>query len=111
MEWMANKLKQLRELSGFNQKQVADFLGVDQSFISKIEKNVRKLDVGQLEKLLSLYGCDLVTFNNKGTNIEPIKIAFRADKLDTSDLNDIANIRKIANNSMIMEKIIDNGIK
>ena len=45
------KLKQLRENSGLRQGQIAEFLGVDQSYVSKIEADERALPIEQLEKL------------------------------------------------------------
>lgn len=35
---LANRLKELREKNGLTQEQVANYLGVDQSLITRIEK-------------------------------------------------------------------------
>ena len=40
---MGERLKELRGRSNFTQMNIADFLGVDQSFISKVEKDERVL--------------------------------------------------------------------
>lgn len=110
MEWMAKRLKELRKATGLRQEQVAEYLEVDQSFISMIEKDVRKLNAEQLDKLLSLYGVDLATFNNKDIKVEPISISFRANVLDVKDLQAIAEIRKIAVSNRFMEELL-NGNK
>ena len=39
------KLKMMRELSGLRQGQIADYLGVTQTFISKVETGDRNLTV------------------------------------------------------------------
>lgn len=110
MEWMAKRLKELRKATGLRQEQVAEYLEVDQSFISMIEKDVRKLNAEQLDKLLSLYGVDLATFNNKDIKVEPVSISFRANVLDVKDLQAIAEIRKIAVSNRFMEELL-NGNK
>ena len=35
------RIKELREKNGYTQKNIADFLSVDQSFVSKIENGER----------------------------------------------------------------------
>ena len=47
---LGQKIKELRSESNYTQQNIADFLGVDQSFISKVEKNERVLTSDKLEK-------------------------------------------------------------
>ena len=54
MEAIYEKLKAVREASGLRQGQIAEFLGVTQTYISKIESGERTLTVDQLEKLAGL---------------------------------------------------------
>ena len=99
------KLKELREKIGFTQNQVAGFLGVTQSFLSKSEQGERNLTVDQTEKLLALYGCsslDLV----KEEELIPIQIAFRATEITQEDLSVIAEINQIYLNSKFMNSLI-----
>ena len=51
------KIKQLREKSKLNQTQLAVFLDVDQSYVSKCEKGERQLSLDSLEKLCNLFDC------------------------------------------------------
>ena len=82
---LANRLKELREKNGLTQEQVANYLGVDQSLITRIEKGERNIQVSHLEALSSLYGCDLV---NEDT--DPIVIKYRAKEINDNDLkNDL----------------------
>ena len=48
------KLKTMREKAGLRQGQIADYLGVTQTFISKVETGERNLTVDQLENLVNL---------------------------------------------------------
>ena len=45
------KLKMMREKAGLRQGQIADYLGVTQTFISKVETGERNLTVEQLESV------------------------------------------------------------
>ena len=57
-EQMGQRLRELRLHYGFTQQQVADYLEMDQSNYSKIEKGKRHLrSVHQLEALSVLYCC------------------------------------------------------
>ena len=58
------KLKELREKNGYTQQNIADFLNVDQSLISKIEKGERTFTADMLNSLSSLcYNIISITFS------------------------------------------------
>ena len=60
------KLKMMREKAGLRQGQIADYLGVTQTFISKVETGERNLTVDQLESVVNLYGYSLAAFADGG---------------------------------------------
>lgn len=97
---MNELLKKLRIENNLTQKEVADYLDVDQSLIAKIENGERNIQTSQIEKLSDLYGYDIL--NDKKQ--DAIKIAFRAGNI-SSDLASIAKIKRIALNLMFMEDI------
>ena len=74
------KLKMMREKAGLRQGQIADYLGVTQTFISKVETE---------------------------EEIHPIQFAFRAQEVSREDLRIIADIGKIAINSRFMAKVLE----
>ena len=95
---IGQKIKALREKAGLNQGQLAQFLELDQSTVSKCEKGERQFQVDHLERLVSLFGLSLADLMNEEVSLSPLQIAFRADGLQIEDLNAIADIQKIALN-------------
>lgn len=104
------RIKALREQANLRQSQVAAYLGVDQSYLSKIETGERTISVEQLESLAELYGCDLAVFENPDAAISPVQIALRAREITTEDLNIIATVNHIAANSRYMAGLLRGGM-
>ena len=107
MATIYEKLKMMREKAGLRQGQIADFLGVTQTFISKVETGERNLTVDQLESLVNLYGYSLAAFMDMEQDAHPIRFAFRAQDVSRNDLRIIAEIGKIAINSRFMAKLLE----
>ena len=101
------KLKTMREKAGLRQGQIADYLGVTQTFISKVENGERNLTVDQLESVVNLYGYSLDDFTDMEQETHPIQFAFRAQDVSQDDLRIIADIGKIAINSRFMAKMLE----
>lgn len=100
------KLKVLRETSKYSQTQVASFLGVDQTTLSKIESGDRKLSVAQAEKLALLYGFDIASLRKTESISSPVRISFRANEIDEKDLADMAQMNQILINLKLMNNLI-----
>lgn len=105
-ELVGKRFNELRSMSGFTQSQVAEFLQVDQSYISKCEKNERQFSVDILEKAANLFGCSIDYFINKDSNFSPPPIALRVKSFTTEDLETIAAMNKIALNLRYMEGLL-----
>ena len=105
---LGQKIKELRSESNYTQQNIADFLGVDQSFISKVEKNERVLTSDMLEKLAVLFGVKLKDFI-VGTDVRPLTYAFRANDITAEDMKTICAINKIVLNSTFLETLLDKG--
>lgn len=100
------KLKGLREQSGLTQGQLAEYLNVDQSFISKCEKNERQFSTDMLEKAGNLFGCGTEYFTNEENGYMPVSFALRANSINLEDLETIAVINKLALNLRFMENLL-----
>lgn len=99
------RIKKLREKSGLTQSKLASFLILDQSMIAKIEKGERNISSDVLEKISNLF-CTTTEYILFGKNInENITVAFRGNKLDTEELENLEKINKIVLNQFEMDKI------
>jgi transcriptional regulator with XRE-family HTH domain len=110
-ELIGKRFNELREGSQFTQSQIAEYLGVDQSYISKCEKNERQFSTDVLEKAAELFGCTIDYFIDESSEFKPMPIALRAKKMDKEDLKSIAVMNKIALNLRFMEGLLEENKK
>lgn len=105
MKMIGANIKSLRDNANLRQQHIASFLGVDQSYIAKIESGERAISSGMLEKLAALFCCpvSVITFTDECKS--SVSFAFRTTGIDSEDLEAIAVINKIALNQMQMDKI------
>ena len=59
---LRQQLRQSRVHAGLTQAELSEALGRPQSFVSDIERGVRRLDVIELRELCLVFGTDLQTF-------------------------------------------------
>lgn len=59
---MLDALRQMREAASLRQRDVAQRLGVPQSFVSKYESGERRLDLLELEQICEACGTSLARF-------------------------------------------------
>lgn len=90
-------IKEMRQGRGLSQTQVANYLGIDQTTLSKIENGTRTIGVVMLEKLAALYYCSLDQLLSE-TPKSPNAIAFRTKSLDGTELESLAEIGRIVCN-------------
>ena len=98
MDNICERLKKLRKDIGLNQESLAEYLGIDQSYLSQIELGHRKLTLSILDKLCALYACDMDYILCKNDNYTPLKVAFRSKNLSIEDLGGLASINKLFKN-------------
>ena len=101
------RLKELRVKSSITQSQLAEYLGVDQSYISKFESGERQLSVLSLEKLAHLFGLPVESLLEGEFHLEQIPFALRAKQLESEDLESIAVINRIALNLRDMQRMAE----
>ena len=104
---IGNKIKELRTKAGFNQSIIAEYLQVDQSLISKIEKGEREASTDVLKKLAELFGCKVSAIINEEEDISCLNVAFRTNGMSKDDLNLIAVINRIALNLENMKPMLE----
>lgn len=103
---IGNKIQALRMKAGYTQSNVAQFLEVDQSLISKIEKGERALSAGMLEKLVTLFGVTVEQIETDAEVASRLTYAFRGSELSAKEMEAVYAINKIALNSQFMHDVL-----
>lgn len=98
------RLKRLRKESKITQEQLAKYLGVDQSMITKLENGTRSLNVTLIEKICNLFGCSDAYLMGEEDSYIPLNFAFRSNGIQAEDLESIAAINKIVMNIRYMNE-------
>ena len=93
MSSVGSRLKKLREEHGYSQRQVAEYLEIDQSNLSKIENDKRKLNLVLLDKICYLYNCTPDFLLGKTNVYKNLKISFKSG--NDMDLNVVAKINQL----------------
>jgi len=104
---IGRNIKVFREAQALTQDQLADFLGIKRPMISYYENGEREVPMPHLDKLANLFGLDIGALMEENTeNIKSdLAFAFRADGMDTSDIKEIANFKKVVKNFLKMQQI------
>ena len=106
MEATTIRLKQLRTESRITQEQLAQYLDVDQSMITKLEKGTRSLNITLIEKICNLFGCSEAYLVGEDDVYIPLNFAFRANGIQVEDLESIAAVNKIVMNIRYMNEMM-----
>lgn len=107
---IARNVRLLREASGFTQKHVADFLGIQRSTYSNYETGDRELPLSVMEKLADLYGCDTFALYEENMDVmeSMLATAFRVDDLSAEDMAQIADFKRIVKSYLKMDYLLGN---
>ena len=98
---VGSNLKYLRRVNGFTQKEIANYLGVDQSLVSKIEHDTRKINMTWLNQLCNLYCIeDYKLLNDDLTDYTPLNI-----QGETSDLQVIAKMNQVTGYLKLLRRL------
>lgn len=98
---VGSNLQYLRRVNGFTQKEIANYLGVDQSLVSKIEHDTRKINMTWLNKLCNLYCIeDYKLLNDDLTDYTPLNI-----QGETSDLHVIAKMNQVTGYLKLLRRL------
>lgn len=106
-EIIGNNLKDYRQNLGYNQDDLAKYIGVDRSLISCYENGTREISLVHLNKLGDLFGIEIDDFlvNNTSEKNANMAFAFRSQGMDKEDLSSIAEFQKIVKNYIQIVKL------
>lgn len=110
MKKVGPRLKVLRESVNLTQKDIASYLSVDQSLVSKFETGERSISSDMLKSLSNLYCCPVPSMISDEKVSTPYHFAFRTKNLNSEDLSALAVINKIALNQMQMDRLIGGDV-
>lgn len=97
LKQLGANLKAARTNRGLTQSQVAEYLCIDQTTLSKIESGTRTIGASMLDKLAALYFCTVDQL--LGESPLPMqKVAFRSKNLQSGDVANLAEIGRIVGN-------------
>ena len=74
--FLGENIRKLRDNAGFTQSNIAQFVGVDQSLISKVEKGERTLSADLIEKLAALFAVPVEELENQSIVASKLSFAF-----------------------------------
>ncbi|MCR5383204.1 MAG: helix-turn-helix domain-containing protein [Saccharofermentans sp.] len=106
---IGENIHRLRENAGFTQSNLAQFIGVDQSLVARIEKGERTISADMLEKLANLFGVTVHQIEDYPISTSKLSFAFRGSEFSVQEMEAIAAINKIALNSEFMRKLLKEG--
>lgn len=102
---IGKKVRQLREAANLTQQQVADYLEVDQSLISKFEKGERSISSEALKQLAVLFCCPVSALISEEAVKPVFNVAFRTNAMSAEDLRALSVINRIALNQLQMDQL------
>ena len=106
MSSVGSRLKKLRLEHGYSQSQLAEYLEIDQSNLSKIENDKRNLNSVSAEKIFSLYNCTPEYLLGETDDYDRQKILFKSGR--DVDLSVVAKINQLAYHLIILRDLDDN---
>lgn len=105
---IGQNIKTLRDKIGLTQESLAQYLGTSREQVGFYEIGQRPVPSAQLSKLANLFCMNEYDFYEEDMQNRSINIAFafRADELQSQDLQSIAQFKKIVHNYMSMKKAL-----
>lgn len=106
-ETKSMRLKELRKESKITQEQLAEYLGVDQTLVTKLENGTRNLTSSLIDKICALFGCSSAYLLGEDDIYVPLNFAFRSSGIQAEDLESIAAVNRIVMNIRYMNEIME----
>jgi transcriptional regulator with XRE-family HTH domain len=104
---IGQNIARLRKRFGMTQESLAEYLNINRVSVTHYENGERTIPIDVLHRLADLFGIELLDLieENPDQTIANVAFAFRADQLQTQDLQGIADFRKIVKNYLKLKKL------
>lgn len=108
---VGGNIKLFREQMGLTQETLALYLETSREKISYYETGSRPVSSIHLIKLANLFCINEYEFYEEELQNQKVNLAFafRADSINSNDLESIAQFKKIVRNYLNMKKVVANG--
>ena len=109
---IGNTIRDYRQKHRYSQEQIADYLGVDRSLISKYENGEREISLVQLARLADLFGTEMEDLIDPDATGKTVNLAFAfrnegGDAMNEQDIKSIAAFQNVVMNYIKILKITD----
>ena len=98
--FLGENIRKLRDNAGFTQSNIAQFAGVDQSLISKVEKGERSLSADVIEKLAALFAVPVEELENQSIVASKLSFDMSCSTLHASSAAVFGSIPILTNQSV-----------
>jgi len=107
---VGQNIRLFRDKLGLSQDALANYLGVTREEISYFETGKRIMNTVLIEKAAKLFGVDDYDLFEENPELQQLNVslAFRAESINTEDLKQIADFRKIILNYLKMKRVAGN---
>lgn len=104
---VGNNLKQLRELNGYTQDDMAKALGISRSAYSNYESGIREMPFQLLDRTGNFLGCEtyLLFEESEEAQNELLATAFRLSSLSETDYEEIISFKDLVKTSLKLDRI------
>lgn len=106
---VGKNIRSLREKAGFTQSNLAQYMGVDESFITRIEAGEDNLSANQLEKFATLF-CITTDKLEEPCAFSNFSVAFKKNKLTVKEMEAVAAVNRIALNAEFLSSLLSKQI-
>lgn len=106
---MEKRLKDLREMNGLTQEEVAKIMGVKREVISYYENGKREIPITNLQKLLSFLGIELDDFKKENYK-RKIQVAYRKENISDKNFEQVIWLNRFVMNLSKIKKLNKKGV-
>lgn len=103
---IGNKLRGLRESSGYTSKQVSEFININPSTYSKLENDKKSIDIDELRALTKLYNISADEILGTDEEEDIIKYMKKDKFLNDDEIKEVQMIIEMMDEATVLLEIL-----